>query len=136
MAFQIISDLHMETHPSYDFEIKQTAPYLALLGDIGHLEHDQFFPYLEELLTRYTAVFLLFGNHEPQNFTMEAARRRVLDFQDRISSSGNLGRFVFLSQTRYDVTDTLTILGCTLYSHILPEQEAAVAKRMSDFRMI
>ncbi|EFQ96981.1 Ser/Thr protein phosphatase superfamily protein [Nannizzia gypsea CBS 118893] len=132
--FQIISDLHLETHPAYDFVIERTAPYLALLGDVGHLEHDQFFPYIEELLSRFEIVFLLFGNHEPQSFTMDKARRRVVDFQDRLPPS--TGRFVFLSQTRFDVSDSLTVLGCTLYSHILPEQDQAVAARMSDFKMI
>ncbi|EEQ30038.1 hypothetical protein McanMca71_000369 [Microsporum canis] len=133
MNFQIISDLHLETHPAYDFEIERTAPYLALLGDIGHLEHAQFFPYVEELLSRFEAVFLLFGNHEPQSFTMDAARRRVQAFQDSLDAPASL---VFLSQTRHDVSDTLTVLGCTLYSHILPEQDQAVAARMSDFRTI
>ncbi|GBF62429.1 hypothetical protein TMEN_4974 [Trichophyton mentagrophytes] len=145
MDFQIISDLHLETHPAYDFVIERTAPYLALLGDIGHLEHDQFFPFIEELLSRFEIVFLLFGNHEPQSYSMDAARRKVTAFQDRLSSrsspcprppSASTGRFVFLSQTRFDVSDSLTVLGCTLYSHILPQQDQAVAARMSDFKMI
>ncbi|EZF30666.1 hypothetical protein H109_06955 [Trichophyton interdigitale MR816] len=145
MDFQIISDLHLETHPAYDFVIERTAPYLALLGDIGHLEHDQFFPFIEELLSRFEIVFLLFGNHEPQSYSMDTARRKVTAFQDRLSSrsspcprppSASTGRFVFLSQTRFDVSDSLTVLGCTLYSHILPQQDQAVAARMSDFKMI
>jgi hypothetical protein len=38
VSFQILSDLHLEIHPSYDdFQFQNKASYLALLGDIGHV---------------------------------------------------------------------------------------------------
>ncbi|KAJ5104331.1 hypothetical protein NUU61_001678 [Penicillium alfredii] len=45
-SVQIMSDLHLETH-SYGFNFAQTAPYLVLLGDIGHAANDQLFSFLE-----------------------------------------------------------------------------------------
>ncbi|KAH8692140.1 hypothetical protein BGW36DRAFT_464697 [Talaromyces proteolyticus] len=48
----------------------------------------------------------------------------------------SLGKFVFLDQIRYDVNKDLTILGCTLFSHISPRQEFAVETRMVDFKDI
>jgi hypothetical protein len=48
----------------------------------------------------------------------------------------SLGKFVFLDQTRYDVTKDLTVLGCTLFSHISLQQEFAVESRMVDFKDI
>lgn len=48
VLFQIMSDLHLETHPSYNYMFKQTAPYLALLGDIGLVGDNQLFQFLEK----------------------------------------------------------------------------------------
>lgn len=59
-SFQVISDLHLETSPSYDFDIKQTAPNIALLGDIGQVIDDGLFIFLERLLSKYWNVFFFF----------------------------------------------------------------------------
>jgi hypothetical protein len=42
--------------------------------------------------------------------------------------------FPFLDPTRYDLTERVTILGCTLFSHVTPEQASAVASRLVDFK--
>jgi UDP-2,3-diacylglucosamine pyrophosphatase LpxH len=113
VAFQIISDLHLETHPSYDFPIKQTAPNLALLGDIGHIGHDGLFTFLERQLRRYWNVFFLLGNHEPVLGSWDSAKTRIQSFSQRMEnlrSTTTIGRFVFLDQTRYDY-ETITVLG-------------------------
>jgi predicted phosphodiesterase len=46
ISFQILSDLHLETHASYkSFKFAQTASCLALLGDIGHVANDELFSF-------------------------------------------------------------------------------------------
>lgn len=57
--FQVILDLHLETSQLYDFDIKQTAPNIALLGDIGQVIDDGVFIFLERLLSKYWNVFYL-----------------------------------------------------------------------------
>jgi hypothetical protein len=137
-AFQILSDLHLETH-SYGYSIPQTAPNVALLGDIGHVANDALFVFLERQLQRYWNVFFLLGNHEPVLGSWPAARQRVRDFaarMERLRAQSTLGRFVFLDQTRHDVSDTLTVLGCTLFSRVTREQAAEVGSRLVDFNQI
>lgn len=139
VPFQILSDLHLETHPSYNFPIKQTAPYLALLGDIGHVVDGGLFEFLEAQLRKYWIVFFLLGNHEPTQTSWPVAKNTVREFSERVErlrSHSTIGRFVFLDQTRYDVNDTLTVLGCTLFSRTTPEQAVAVESRFVDFRQI
>lgn len=139
ISFQILSDLHLETHPSYDFRLTQTAPYLALLGDIGHVADDGLFGFLEKQLSRYWIVFYLLGNHEPCHTSWSSAKSRVREFSermDRLRRRSTIGRFVFLDQTRYDVNDYISILGCTLFSRVLPEQAVAVGTRFVDFKQI
>ncbi|KAK3306093.1 uncharacterized protein B0T15DRAFT_534316 [Chaetomium strumarium] len=138
-AFQILSDLHLETYTSYDFHFKQTAPNLALLGDIGHVGNDALFTFLEAQLRRYWNVFFVLGNHEPIMGSWPAAKRRVRDFADRMEqlrARSTIGRFVFLDQTRHDINDSLTVIGCTLFSRVTQEQAAAVGSRFVDFQQI
>lgn len=141
IQFQILSDLHLETHPSYEFEFIQNAPNLALLGDIGHIEKDDLFKFLERQLTRFKLVFFLLGNHEPYHLKLPFAKQRVLRFSTkmenkRASAKVSLGRVVFLDQIRFDIDDEFTILGCTLHSRVTPEQARAIQSRLVDFRDI
>lgn len=139
-SFQIVSDLHLETRGSYDdFVLKQTAPNLGLLGDIGQVVDPGFFPFLRKQLSRYWNVFLVLGNHEPSMTSWPDAKGRVRSFADNMEnlrSRSTIGRFIFLDQTRYDLSENLTILGCTLFSKVTPAQREEVASRFVDFKQI
>ncbi|KAI1399067.1 hypothetical protein F4819DRAFT_488969 [Hypoxylon fuscum] len=121
VAFQIISDLHLETESSYNYPIKQSAPYLALLGDVGRVMNDDFFKFLERQLKKYWTVFFVLGSNEPVGTSWEIAKRKVRNFADRIERlrmTSTIGKFVFLDQARHDVNDSVTVLGCTLFSNV------------------
>ncbi|CAF9942121.1 MAG: hypothetical protein ALECFALPRED_009533 [Alectoria fallacina] len=142
VLLQIVSDLHLETHPSYrDFDLPATARYLALLGDIGHVCDEAFFKWLESLLGRYETVLFLFGNHEPYHMRLSSAKSRMRCFavkMERLRLTSSIGQFVFLDQTRYDFPTApnvgVTILGCTLFSRVVPEQAREVVHRFVDFK--
>ncbi|CAI7616461.1 unnamed protein product [Penicillium crustosum] len=57
-------------------------------------------------------------------------------FEASMNKKMPLGKFIFLDQTRYDVTKDLTVLGCTLFSQVSSQQELAVEYRMVDFKDI
>jgi hypothetical protein len=138
-SFQTVSDLHLETRLSYNFVLKQTAPNLAFLGDIGQVVDDGLFAFLEKQLSRYWNVIFVLGNHEPAMTSWLIAKQRVHNFADRmrnLRAQSTIGRFIFLDQTRYDIDDTVTILGCTLFSKVTEEQTATVADRLIDFKQI
>lgn len=134
---QIFSDLHLEfpssAYESYD--IQPTAPYLALLGDIGNTKDDGLFAFIRAQLTQFQIVFFLLGNHEPYNSDWDQSKARIQAFTAELSKEQNtgLGDFIFLDQTRYDIDDETTILGCTLYSNVLPEQLDNVSFGLQDF---
>ena len=144
VLLQIGSELHLETHPAYeDLQLPVTAPHLALLGDIGHVCDEAFFKCLENLLGRYETVFFLLGNHEPYHMRLSSAKSRVRSFSqkmERLRVTSSIGQFVFLDQTRYEFPGVanggITILGCTLFSRVLPEEAKEVAYRFVDFRDI
>lgn len=138
LSLQVLSDLHLETHKSYaDFTFPQTSQNLALIGDIGHVADDQFFSFLESQLDRYSLVFYLLGNHDPWHLDFKFAKKRVRDFQARINKrKTSLSKFIFLDQTRYDIAENVTVLGCTLFSLVSPKQEFEVEERLVDFKDI
>ncbi|KAL4795147.1 hypothetical protein BDV19DRAFT_389548 [Aspergillus venezuelensis] len=137
---QILSDLHLETPAAYDiFEITPKTPFLALLDDIGYVQDDGFLSFLRNQLPVFKVVFLL-GNHEPYHSTWDEARSRIKRFSEDVAKSTHdgkpLGKLVFLNQTRYDISDTETILGCTLFSRVTEDQKDYVSFGLNDFYRI
>lgn len=141
-TFQIVSDLHLETPAAYDlFAIPPKAPYLALLGDIGNVKDDGLFAFIEAHLAKFQVVLFLLGNHEPYGSNWLAAKERVRKFSEDISrrraqGETDLGKFVFLDQTRYDISNDITVLGCTFYSKVLDNQAETVSFGLNDFYSI
>ncbi|KAI9879149.1 MAG: hypothetical protein M1830_009408 [Pleopsidium flavum] len=134
---QLLSDLHLEAPKSYDiFEITPTAPCLALIGDIGCVKDDGYLPFIERQLVKFKVVFLLLGNHEPYHSTWAAVKQKLRRFERETCKKrkdGSFGAFIFLDQTRYDLSSDITILGCTLFSNILPPQSESVSIGLNDF---
>jgi hypothetical protein len=80
---------------------------------------------------------LVLGNHEPYHSDWEETKSKVKrfnhDMEDSFRRGEVSGKFIFLDQTRYDISPTVTVLGCTLFSHIVPEQIDAVNFGLNDF---
>lgn len=146
VAIQILSDLHLEAPKSYDvFEITPRAPCLALLGDVGCLskDFDDYSKFLLVQLGQFKIVFLVLGNHEPYHSSWAAAKDYMAKFQENVRSKKeggeNLGAFVLLDRRRFDIDvgeDKVTILGCTLFSHVAPASHDHVSFGVNDFYYI
>ncbi|PVH75142.1 hypothetical protein DL98DRAFT_518786 [Cadophora sp. DSE1049] len=134
---QILSDLHLEAPKGYNvFEIPPSAPYLALIGDIGEVKDAEYFTFMEKQLSRFEIVFVIFGNHEPYSLDWATAKQKLKEFEANMAlkaSNGSLGKLVFFGQTRYDLSPVVTILGCTLFSNVLPAQNDFVSFGLNDF---
>lgn len=150
-AIQVMSDLHLETPkflPMYnEFQFEPRAKHLALLGDIGIAVDDSLFDFLTRQLHQFEVIFYVLGNHERYSSRYDDAVNRIAAFEENIesrralerqdgSTPSNLGRFVFLNRTRFDLSSKVTILGCTLFSHISDEQRSTVSLFVSDFSNI
>ncbi|QSZ29560.1 hypothetical protein DSL72_004075 [Monilinia vaccinii-corymbosi] len=141
VQFQIMSDLHLETpsaRPSYEhLETQPECKYLVLLGDIGKVIHKELNAFLEDQLRVFEIVFSVQGNHEAYETKVTAAVGAMLSFQHTMDElreeEVEMGRFVFLNRTRFDITDSVAVLGCTLFSCISEEQRESVSLFCSDF---
>lgn len=138
LTLQILSDLHLESPAAYDtFKIEPKAPYLALLGDIGYVKDAGFFDFLRKQLRAFQIVFLVLGNHEPYHSSWADAISDVNRFKDESEASfaqgETSGHLILLNQTRYDLSPSVTILGCSLFSNITETQAEMVSFGLNDF---
>ena len=133
VEIQILSDLHLESPAAYDvFDITPTAEYLALLGDIGYTKDAGLIDFLRKQLPKYKTTFFVIGNHEPYHSSYAASEQHLLTLQAETAQQAS-GKFVLLDQTRYDLSSTVSILGCTLFSNITAAQKDFVSFGLNDF---
>jgi predicted phosphodiesterase len=132
VKIQILSDLHLETPAAYDaFVITPTAEYLALLGDIGHTKDVGLMEFLRKHMTKFKIMFYVLGNHEPYHSSYAASKQHLLTLQAETEQQAS-GKFILLDQTRYNLSPTVSILGCSLFSKITAAQRDSVSFGLND----
>jgi len=141
VKIQLLSDLHLENPKSYDlFAVTPRAPVLALIGDIGCTKDEGLFDFLTTQVEQFQLVFFLLGNHEPYGSDWDKATTAVNKFAQEIkqlrADQPRLGEFIFLNRTRYDLSDRVTVLGCTLYSMVTKIEMDHVSFGLNDFYQI
>lgn len=78
-AFDLISDLHVESWPDFDWTHQPTAPYCVVAGDVGK-DRDRVLKTLKHLAGCYAGVFYIDGNDEHrQHYQDIASSYRDLD---------------------------------------------------------
>jgi hypothetical protein len=123
VKIQILSDLHLEVPVAYDvLEITRTAEYLALLGDISYTKDVGLIGSLPKHLAKFKIVFYVLGNHDPYHSSYAASKQHLLALQAETEQQAS-SKFVLFDQTRYDLSPTVSILGCTLFSNITTAQK-------------
>ncbi|KAK6349087.1 hypothetical protein TWF730_009846 [Orbilia blumenaviensis] len=136
VQIQVVSDLHLESYFEYDlYELDPAAPYLALLGDIGNTRDPGLFNFIKRMLRQFEIVFYVAGNHEPYHGTWDSAHQELTKFADSVNKEPEFGagKLIYMNQTRYDVTNDVTILGCVLFSAIDPKRMEDVSFGLNDF---
>ncbi|ROV94747.1 hypothetical protein VMCG_08897 [Cytospora schulzeri] len=135
---QVLSDLHLEfglQYSSYDFPV--SAPWLVLAGDIGRLiDYEAYLDFLSRQTERYERVFLVLGNHEFFGLDHQAGIEKAheLVVEPRLG-----GKVVLLHRNQWDDPEpgsNLTILGCTLWSHVPDHAREIVTYKVNDFKKI
>jgi hypothetical protein len=74
--FDLISDIHRETWPSFDWEGQPTAPYCIVAGDIAR-DRALVIDTLERLSEVYQGVFYIDGNDEHKDYAEELGQSYV-----------------------------------------------------------
>ena len=135
-SFQVLSDLHLELNSQYaSYDIPVCADHLILAGDIGRLaDYDSYRHFLQKQTDRFKQVFLILGNHEFYNGTFAAGLEKASQLEQEPCFNG---RLIVLQQRRYDIPNSaVTILGCTLWSHVPHASRDIVREKIRDLRSI
>lgn len=133
LQFQICSDLHLEFHKKVRLEhfIRPSAPYLLIAGDLGYPREPTYFSFLQQASKLFKKVFFVTGNHCYYGESFDTAHQKILLLLE------SLPNVYFLNNQAYQFPDSnVTILGTTLWSNILPQEENAVHQSITDYSEI
>lgn len=131
LKIQIFSDLHVEhlTNINFLHKINVTAPYCALLGDIGNPYKKNYLNTLKFFSENFKRVFVLTGNHEYyQNIYCKTNEK----INELIKDIPNVE---FLNRTVIKLEDYI-VLGCTLWSKIDLEHVRIISDTCNDYHQI
>jgi hypothetical protein len=56
--------------------------------------------------------------------------------QTQRGADPSLGSFIFLDRTRHDLSEHVTVLGCTLWTSVPPAAVDIVSRAMNDFKLV
>ena len=121
MNIQLLSDLHLETHPHFVPEFAPGADVLILAGDIGSYQEGSMLPAQHDAdfgLARFSPrtdlaawpvpVFFVPGNHEYDGMPFEVAHERLQETCARLQ--------ITWLHHRVEVLKGVRLIGCTLWS--------------------
>lgn len=132
-SFQVLSDLHLDHESQYlTFHIPVAAPYLILAGNIGRLvDYEQYLAFLIRRCNLYEKVFLVLGALEFHGVGWMEGLQLARQLEKEPATQG---RLEILYETRSDIPGTnITLLGCTLWSHIPDSDATAALRKMPEF---
>ena len=121
MNIQLLSDLHLETHPHFVPEFAPGADVLILAGDIGSYQEGSMlvtqddhnfglarFSPRADLAAWPVPVFFVPGNHEYDGMPFEEAHARLQETCERLQ--------ITWLHRRVKVMNGVRLIGCTLWS--------------------
>eukprot|EP00455_Lapot_gusevi_P023311 TRINITY_DN2421_c0_g4_i1.p1 TRINITY_DN2421_c0_g4~~TRINITY_DN2421_c0_g4_i1.p1 ORF type:complete len:329 (+),score=38.59 TRINITY_DN2421_c0_g4_i1:214-1200(+) len=127
---QILSDLHLEMADQAEkFSFEMSAPYLALLGDIGNPFEAKYRDFLLHQAERFQKVFVLAGNHEYYKNTFEETKAKM---EEICALHPNL---VCLNPGSV-LVDGVRVIGATLWSMVDERDARRVTSSMNDYSLI
>ena len=138
VRIQFISDLHLELGHYYTPpKLPAEAPFLVLAGDIGQLaevfDSRHYLHFIRTQCENFQHVYLVLGNHEFYGVTRQAGVEIAMKLQAEPILQSKL---TVLYRKRVDISEDVTLLGCTLNTHIPPDAYDSVLENLADFRKI
>lgn len=133
IRIQFMSDLHLEVADLYNtFEIPRVAPILLLAGDVGRFSsYEKLLGFFQRQCEVFERVFYVLGNHEYYGLTPQQCLASAKQLEAEPSL---IGKLTLLNRTRIDLGTGITILGCTLWSHVPEESKDIVRAKVNDFK--
>lgn len=138
IRIQFTSDNHLEFHKEInilDF-LTPCAPNLAILGDLGYPQLDNFKDFISQASQIYTKVFYLPGNHEfYQRGTDQLLTMQELD-DKMIEICHSFSNVYYLNNKEHLLTENVIILGTILWTDIPESYQYKIKRSINDYNYI
>lgn len=141
---QYVSDLHLEFHDRHnhgnipcEMFVKPSAEYLALCGDIGWPEKAALATFLSWCSRNFKEVYWVPGNHEFYTKSLEkrSTVAEKIEMCEKLCDTFKNVHFMY-RKVRQVPGWNLRIVGCTMWTHLDPENDVKTILGMNDVRQI
>jgi hypothetical protein len=95
-SFDLISDLHIESWPNFDWSNQATSPYCVVAGDVAR-DTELVVKTLQHLGQCYAGVFYIDGNEEHRYQLNDLDK----SYQDMSAAVSNIPNVVYMQQCGY-----------------------------------
>ncbi|KAJ3151902.1 hypothetical protein HK101_001853, partial [Irineochytrium annulatum] len=137
VTLQIASDLHLDHRPPdfppFDSLIVPSARVLALIGDIGGPDRDDWLRLLTWASARFELVLVVLGNHDLWSKSGETMQDLRAAYRSLCRQHANV---YLLDRNTCEFDGQVMFIGTTLWTHIPPANEDDVMRTIGDFRYI
>jgi len=113
LLLQIYSDIHFDKWNEMP-EIPIKANYLILAGNIGHLNHILFFPFLDYCSRNWKKIFYIPGNHE---YYSHKKNMNELEFDYKYRIETKYKNVFYLNNSVAELDDDINIYGATFWTN-------------------
>jgi 3',5'-cyclic AMP phosphodiesterase CpdA len=132
MKIQVLSDVHLEFGVKGP-HIDPIADCLALVGDIGKPSNASYQQFLLEMSSLFEHVYVIAGNHEYYTGEYYTTRKQIETICRKRENLHFLDPGTLLYENRNDPSNKVRVIGATLWSHVPPQNEKAVANGLNDY---
>lgn len=136
VRFQLISDVHLTHHEDIDWSLidfidpLMETDVLLIAGDLGNPEMPHYREFLLQASRAFPTVLLVAGNHEFFGHSLNQSHTLI---QKAIRDLPNVH---YLNCSTFDISPTIRVLGCCLWSFVTPPARHVVSSYLSDYRTI
>ena len=112
ILIQVYSDLHIELMKNFP-QLKPTAKYLFLVGDICQLNHPLFFRFFDYCSPLWDKIFYTPGNHE---FYFKKKNYNQLNFEYDLKLKERYKNVFYLNRNSVSLNDEIDVYGCIFWT--------------------
>jgi predicted phosphohydrolase len=112
LLIQVLSDIHIELWNKFP-KFPAKCKYLILAGDIGQINHQSFYPFLDYCSVNWEKTFYIPGNHE---YYSKDKNMTELEFEYKFNIESRYKNIFYLNNSVVELENDINIYGSTFWT--------------------